>query len=251
MNSQVLVKEPKVYLFGNLFPHSISLGFTSRQDGNMSFSHGDASDTRSNRERFLQQHNIDASRLVCARQVHGDSVTCVSAADAGRGWDTDDTSIPDSDALITDRRRVPLAVFTADCLPVFLYDAQNQVIALVHAGWRGTQENIAGKTVHAMMKHYGCQPENIYAGFGPAIRGCCYEVGEEFTGRFKHGLICREERYYLDLVKANKEQLRSREVKTSNMFDSGICTVCRNDEYFSYRREGTSCARAMSVLAIR
>jgi polyphenol oxidase len=251
MNSQVLVKESKAFLFGNLFPHSISLGFTSRQDGNMSYTRGDATGCRVNRERFLQQIGIDASRLVCARQVHGDSVTCVSAADAGRGWDSDDTSIPDSDALITDRRRVPLAVFTADCLPVFLYDAQNQVIALVHAGWRGTQENIVGKTVHSMMKHYGCQPENIYAGFGPAIRSCCYEVGAEFADRFKHGLIHKEGRYYLDLVRANKEQLRSREVKTSNMFDSGICTFCRYDEYFSYRREGKSCARAMSVISIR
>jgi polyphenol oxidase len=251
MNNQLLAKESQVYLFGNLFPHSISLCFSSRRDGNMSFAHGDTTGTFHNRERFLQESRIDLQHLVCAQQVHGDAVFCVAAADAGRGARSHEGAVPDTDALITGVRRIPLAVFAADCLPVFLYDAQKQVIGLVHAGWRGTKENIVGKTIHAMMKQYGSSPDDIYAGFGPAIRSCCYEVGAEFADRFRHGLVHRDGRQYLDLVRINTEQLRRRDIKQANIFDCAICTSCLNDEYFSYRREGASCGRSMAVLMIR
>jgi len=129
-----------------------------------------------------------------------------------------------------------------------LYDAQQQVIGLAHAGWRGTRDNIAGKAVLAMMKEYDCRPENIYVGFGPGIRSCCYGVGEEFTAIFQHGLIRRNNLLYFDLIKANTEQLLSREIKQANIFDCSICTSCCHDEYFSYRSDGSSGGRAMAVL---
>ena len=251
MNNPLLAKESQAYLFGNLLPHSISLGFTSRFDGNMSSVFGDKEGALDNRQRFLQAGRIDPTRLVCAQQVHGDAVACVTAADAGRGAQSHQQAIPDTDALVTNTRRLPLGIFFADCLPVFLYDAQKQVIALVHAGWRGTRMNITGKTVQAMMKQYGSVPDDIYAGFGPAIRGCCYEVGEEFTDRFRHGLVRRDNRLYLDLVRINTEQLRRRDVKQANIFDCSICTFCGNEEHFSFRREGASCGRSMAVLMIR
>jgi YfiH family protein len=251
MNSQLLATESPVYLFGNLFPHSLFLKYSSRQDGTMSFAHGDVGAVMENRKAFLRDSGVDAQRLVCARQVHGEKITCVTVSDAGRGADSQESAFADTDALITDRRRVPIAVFTADCLPVFLYDAQKQVIGLVHAGWRGTKENITGKTVHAMMKQYDCQPDDIYAGFGPAIRSCCYQVGEEFCDRFKHGLVNKDGSLYLDLVKINTQQLIRREVKRANIFDSSICTACGNDGYFSYRREGQSSGRGIAVLMIR
>ena len=251
MNSALSIQERQTYLFGNLFPHSIALKVSGRQDGNMSFSHGDTAASLANRRRFLQDSGIDVSRLVCCKQVHGDTVACVSAADAGRGSQDAEGAIPDTDSLITDRRRVALAVLTADCLPVFLYDAQKQVIGLAHAGWRGTQQNITGKTVHAMMKEYDCQPDDIYAGFGPAIRSCCYRVGEEFTDRFKHGLVQRDNGYFLDLVRINTDQLLRREVKRANIFDCSLCTACRSEDHFSYRMEGPSCGRFMAVLMIR
>jgi YfiH family protein len=251
MNSELLAAESQAYLFGNLFPHSLFLKYSNRQDGTMSLVHGQQHTAMDNRRAFLQGTGADAGRLVCARQVHGERIACVSAADAGRGADSPESAFADTDALITDRRRLPLAIFTADCLPVFLYDAQKQVIGLVHAGWRGTKDNITGKTVHAMMENYGCQPENIYAGFGPAIRGCCYEVGSEFKDRFDHGLAQKDDSLYLDLARVNTEQLLRREVKRLNIFDSAVCTVCGSDGYFSYRREGQSSGRGMAVLMIR
>ncbi|MFA5100743.1 MAG: peptidoglycan editing factor PgeF [Candidatus Omnitrophota bacterium] len=251
MNSQLLAAEKQSYLFGNLFPHSLFLKYSGRQDGTMSFVNDGCSAALENRRAFLQTWGIDAGRIVCAKQSHGDRVACVTVSDAGRGADSAESAFADTDALITDRRRVPLAIFTADCLPVFLYDAQKQVIGVVHAGWRGTQENITGKTVQAMMKQYNCQPDDIYAGFGPAIRSCCYQVGEEFTDRFKSGLVRKENGLYLDLVRINTEQLLRREVKRVNIFDSLICTACENENYFSYRRQGPSCGRGMAVLMIR
>ncbi|MFA6384588.1 MAG: peptidoglycan editing factor PgeF [Candidatus Omnitrophota bacterium] len=251
MNNPVLGAENRPHLFENLFPHSIFLKYSSGQDGTMSFVHGSGSNVSENRRSFLEDSGVDAARLVCARQVHGDTVACVSDADAGRGADSPESAFADTDALITDRRRLALAIFTADCLPVFLYDPQKQVIGLAHAGWRGTKENIAGKTVQAMMKQYDCRPGDIYAGFGPAIRGCCYRVGDEFKDRFESGLAQKNGSLYLDLVKINTEQLLRREIKRVNIFDSSICTFCANDGYFSYRRQGLSSGRGMAVLMIR
>jgi hypothetical protein len=250
-SSGLVVSEHQSYLFSNLFPHSITMGFSGRHDGNMSFSHGDCRDSRINRQRFLQGLDIEASRLVCVKQVHGDSIACVTGSDAGRGWDDPGRSIPDTDALITGQRRVALSIMTADCLSVFLYDAQNGVIGLVHAGWRGTFGNITGKTVQAMMKTFDCRPENIYAGFGPSMRGCCYEVGEEFAERFTYGLISKDGRFYLDLAAVNTRQLLSREIKRENIFDSGVCTSCNGGDCFSYRREKDSAGRSMSVIMMR
>lgn len=249
--SVVTESDRQSYLFGNLFPHSITMGFSGVSDGNMSLSGGGADASARNRERFLNGLDIDISRLVCAKQVHGDNIVRVTNANAGQGAFDSGTSVEDCDALITDKRRVAISVMTADCLSVFLYDAQNRVIALVHAGWRGTRENITGKTVQAMMEHFDCRPENIYAGFGPSIRNCCCEVSEEFKGYFSSGLESRDGRYFLDLSRINRQQLLKMELKPDKIFDSGVCTMCGKDEYFSYRREGDKAGRTISVIMMR
>jgi copper oxidase (laccase) domain-containing protein len=101
-----------------------------------------------------------------------------------------------------------------------------------------------------MQKEFNTHTEGLYVGLGPAIRSCCYEVGKEFINLFSYGLMERDGSYYLDLVGINKKQALSLGVKEENIFDSGICTSCRNEDFFSFRKEGKSCGRIMSVIML-
>jgi len=92
---------------------------------------------------------------------------------------------------------------------------------------------------------------NLNAYFGPAIGSCCYEVAKTMEEYFTRGLIFRDNKYYLDLPRANKEQLLAVGLKEENIHDPGICTFCNNSQFFSFRREGKACGRMMSVIMLK
>lgn len=207
--------------------------FTTRHYGNMLLA--------KQRQNFLYELGIDYKNLVCAKQVHGSQIRYVQ----------EEGSIDNTDALITDRKNLPLAIFTADCLSIFLYDPLRPAIGLIHTGWRSTQENITAKTVKLLQKEFNTEPKNLSVGFGPAIRECCYKVSQDFSNFFSYDLIETNDHYYLDLVKINKIQLLDSGVKEINIFDSKICTSCQNQEFFSYRKEGNSCGRIMALIMLR
>lgn len=223
----------------------------SHRPHNMSLSYGDTADTLKNRRSFLYTIGIEHEDLVCAQQVHGGMVRLVDLADRGRGALSYETVLPATDALITQKRRLPLAVFTADCLSVFLYDPHGPSVGLVHAGWRGSREGIVKKTVQLMQKECQARAEDLRVAFGPAIRACCYEVGGEFRDYFEYGILRQERGFFLDLLRINARQLQEAGVKESNISDSGICTSCQAKEYFSFRKEGDSCGRMMSVIMLK
>lgn len=229
----------------------VTCAFSCRADGNMSLVYGDTKDALKNRKAFLSGAGIDYRDLTCAKQAHSDKVACVRLIDKGKGALLNATSLIDIDALVTNEPDLPLAVFTADCLSVFLYEPKAKVIAIVHAGWRGTRQEITLRTVQLMKKKFGAAYENIRASFGPAIRECCYEVGEDFKHYFDSGLSQKGGRYYLDLIAVNEQQLLKAGVKQENISDSKICTSCRNKEFFSFRKEGKSSGRLMSVIMLR
>ncbi len=225
--------------------------FSTRSLKNMSLVYGDTQDSIINRKDFLGPLGIDYRDLVCAKQTHSDHVRCVREQDRGKGALSYDASIPETDALITDIKDLPLAVFTADCLSLFLYDPLKPAIGLVHAGWRGSRWNIAAGALRQMQALFGTELISLKVRFGPCIGSCCYEVGPGFRENFPEGVKERENRYYLDLVEVNKRQLLSLGVSPSNMFFSDICTSCRNEEFFSFRKEGKTCARMMSVMMLK
>lgn len=225
--------------------------FSNRKHKNMSLFYGDTKNALNNRRVFLEGLGIDYRDLVCAEQSHGSSVEYIGSDDKGKGALNYGEAIAGTDAFITDRRNLPLAVFTADCLPLFLYAPKTPCVALIHAGWRGTQENITAKTIGLMREKFNLLAGDIYVAFGPAIRSCCYEVGDEFADFFSFGLVRRNNRHYLDLPQINKKQLLDAGVKEDNISDYAVCTSCRNSEYFSYRKEGSSCGRMISVIMLR
>ncbi|MBU1125172.1 MAG: peptidoglycan editing factor PgeF [Candidatus Omnitrophica bacterium] len=237
--------------FGELFDAHVVCAFSLRFSGNTSLYYGDTRDSLDNRTHFLKDVGIDYQDIICAKQVHGNNVKYVTEKDKGSGACTYETSIPDTDSFITDTFNLPIAMLTADCLCVFLYDLMKPAIAVVHAGWRSTQKKVLTKTLESMQEKFGTLPENVYAAFGPRMRGCCYEVGDEFKTYFTCGLTEKHGRQYLDLGQVNKNELFDFGVKEENIFDSERCTSCHNTEFFSFRREGKYCGRTMSVIMMK
>lgn len=261
MPQNLLIKSSRNFLFNGLFDLEIVYGFSLRHSGNMSLYYSDTKDSPrlsmqergslENRRVFLEGLGIGYQTLVCAQQQHGSQVKIVNKSDVGCGALAYDTAISDTDALVTGEKNVPLAVFTADCLSVFIYDSNNKSIGLVHAGWRSTKENIAIKTLKVMEEGFNTSAKDVYAGFGPAIRSCCYEVGQDFKDIFPSDLIERNGRLYLDLVKINKKQLLDCGVKDTHIFDLNLCTSCHSRDLFSYRKVGSACGRMMSVMMLK
>ncbi len=244
---------PKVYFPpGDSTDRDFIWAFSPKAYGNMSFYYGNTQGAAlNNRKEFLKTLGIDYRRLVCAKQVHGDCARYVTEQHSGKGALDYDGSFADTDSFITDKKNIPLAIFTADCLPIFLYDPQRPAVGLIHAGWRSTKENLAAKTILLMQGHFNTQPSCLRIAFGPAIRSCCYEVKEGFLDTFGSAVTKRGKGYYMGLAEANRKQLLAIGVKRENILDYKICTSCSNADYFSFRKEGGSCGRMMAVAMLK
>lgn len=225
-------------------PHCFTTRFGGVSTGtqaslNLAYGRGDTMENVETNLRILAKVlDFDEKKLVMTRQTHTDIVRPVTAADA-RGLCHRD--YPECDGLITNTPGVTLLVFTADCTPVLLYDPVTGAVGAVHAGWRGTVQDIAGKAVEAMMEHYGCRPENIRAAIGPNIGQCHFETQEDvpnalldaFGDDVARYIEKRGDRYYPDLKAVNAYLLRRRGVRTIAISDA--CTYCQNQRFWSHR----------------
>ena len=177
------------------------------------------------------------------KQIHEDGVI------VAQGKASSCSVCPDADAFVTNERGLPIAIRTADCVPVFIYDPKKNVIGLAHAGWKGTKVEIAAKTVQTMRDKFNCECYDLQAAIGPALRPCCYEVGREFLGYFPNDVAERNGKLYLDTIQANRRQLIQAGIKNENIEDSGICTIC-SPNYFSFRRDADQSGRMISVMML-
>ena len=175
--------------------------------------------------------------LATLKQVH--SAACVPAGGRagvlGRG-----------DALIEDMPGSVVAVKTADCVPILLVDERRRAVAAVHAGWKGTVARIVRCTVEAMRERFGTQPADLHAAIGPGIGKCCYEVGPEVAAHF--GV---DGRGHVDLAEANRRQLIEAGVTPGRIYASNLCTMCRAEEFHSYRRDKEAAGRLYSFAGIK
>ena len=215
---------------------------------------------RENRRRLYRA--IEAppnTHSVMTHQVHGDRVYTLTHKDA---IDTKFRSISvEADALVTDIRRVPLIVFTSDCVPLLLHDPVLGIVAAVHAGWRGTVADIAGKAVDTML-NLGSDPLDIRAAIGPAISDCCFETGQDVYDAVRampnlnaDAYVTPKKdapgKYYISLKGINRSRLVSRGVPDSNILTSHECTLCTDEaKYWSHRRFGSrrGCQGAIIML---
>ena len=185
-------------------------------------------------------------------QIHGDEVAVVESRTLTR----DD--LQGVDALITALDDYPIAVRTADCVPVLLYDPVQRVVAAVHSGWRGTVKRISQKTMRIMCERFSTSPSDFMAVIGPSIGPDSFEVGQEVVEAFRDaGFPVADinrpkegvpEKSYIDLWKANAWLLEEMGVKAENIQVAGIDTYQRNDLFFSARHEGRKCGRIINVI---
>ncbi len=193
---------------------------------------------------LLQHTGVGIERVAWARQVHG--VEIVSVKEDFFNAD----SLCVADGLLTRQAGLPIAIRTADCLPVFIFDPKNKAIGLVHAGWRGSHKGILRLAIEQMKELWGTQSQDLKIAFGPSIRSCCYQVGEEFQEYFPQEIQHRKTALYLDLARVNCCQALAVGVKEKNIFDCGICTCC-SENLFSYRREGAKAGRMISLMMLK
>lgn len=158
----------------------------------------------------------------------------------------------DGDYLITNKK-VALGVLTADCLPIVMYDKTHHVLALVHAGWRGSVQEIVVKTLAHMEQAFGTQPEQLCVLFGPCAKTCCYTVTHEFKDHIASFSWADRTMqkigtdYHFDLPLFNALQLEKIGIKSEVISLSyNVCTIC-NTNFFSHRRQGADAGRQMTV----
>ena len=224
-----------------------------------------------NRRRFQSALGASDLKLVSLRQIHSDVIHLFDAAPA---------EVCQGDGSVTNRPGLLLGVQTADCVPLLLVDPKKRAVAAVHAGWRGTLARILVKAIGQMQMQFKSKPADLLAAIGPAIGGCCYEVGTEvatqflsqfpeapewfdefrtgdepnpiqWLNRMPPGHQPAPKNVLLDLRKANRAQLLGAGLHAPNIFVSDLCTACRRDLLFSYRKEGPQSGRLMSVIGIR
>jgi polyphenol oxidase len=191
-----------------------------------------------NRRRFWSAAGSGTAPPVVAEQVHGTAVRLVAAADAGRGWQERETSLPETDSLVTREAGVSLSILVADCAPVALL-APPGVLGMAHAGWRGLADGVLEATLREMASLGAGPPEQCRAVIGPCIRGCCYEVGEEVWRRFPESCLAPSERAgarRLDLMAAVVHRLREAGLPNEQIHLVGLCTACHPELFFSHRR---------------
>lgn len=229
----------------------VAHGFSTRLGGvsgghlaslNLGCHRGDREENlRENYRRFCAATGTDAGRVVMANQVHGTQVRTVGEADI-----KPDLLAPtpfEADGLVTDVPGITLVVFSADCIPILLFDPVRRVIAACHSGWRGTAAGMAATAVRAMARRYGCQTEDIRAAIGPGIGGCCFETDSDVPQAMTRQLgdlavpyITRAgEKYRVDLKAVNRAALLRAGLREEHIDVSGECTCCRHDIYWSHR----------------
>ncbi len=183
------------------------------------------------------------SASVVPKQVHGADIV---VAEDGKV-----PVRPVADGAITKTPGVVLVAKVADCVPIYLVDPRTPAIGIVHAGWRGASQGIAGKAVRKMRQEFGTDPGDLVAALGPSIQRCCYEVGEEVALRFPQSVRqAKRERWHLDLAGANVLDLGGAGVPEENIHVSRHCTCCEPRSFHSYRRDRRIAGRHYAVLAL-
>jgi len=223
-------------------------------DLNLSSRDDDPATVAENMLRVCRAGGLKRCPPALQRQVHGAHVTWVDGDD---GPSPGEVRHLDGDALVTRQPGVPVAVLVADCVPVLLWDPRNKVVAAVHAGWRGTAAEIVARTLESMTERAGTRAQDVRAAIGPAIGGCCYDVGPEVVqaleqvippADFLEGEDDGARR--VDLRRANAAMLRRAGLGDGAVEMVGGCTCC-SDEFYSYRRDGPRTGRQMGVIELR
>lgn len=206
-----------------------------------------------------KEFGFDVKYICRPKQTHTDRVERADNGDEGIYIEKFDNV----DGFVTDKENKVLMLSFADCTPLLFYDPIKKVIANTHSGWKGTLQTIGVRTVEKMVSEYDCNPEDIICCIGPHIRKCHFEVDKDvkdlFYNKFKDlkgieeiiGYNEKNNKYYIDTGRINKQTLLNMGLKEENIIDSNICTVCHQDICHSFRAEKELSGRAVTIIYLK
>lgn len=213
---------------------------------NLSYTRGDEkSAVDENFRRIAETLGCRVEDFVCSDQTHTTNLRVVTAADRGKGV-VCPRDYQDVDGLLTQEKGIVLATFYADCVPLYFVDPQKGAIALAHSGWRGTVARMGQCVVEQMKECFGTRPEDLIAAIGPSICQSCYEVSADVAGAFadefrkkgqREQLLrsAGDDKYLLDLWRANEIVLREAGVAAEHIQVTDVCTCHNSSILFSHR----------------
>lgn len=200
-----------------------------------------------NRSRFLAAAGVPGWPVLKLRQTHSSIVH-----DMTDTWSSNEPL--EGDAAVTAVRGAVLSIQTADCVPILIADRNARVVAAIHAGWRGTAARIVQRTVELISEKYSVSPSELTAVIGPHNAVCCYEVGEDVVEAIRDPRAFDRRpdwaKPHFNQALANQRQLIEAGIPVSQLVTSTLCTQCRADLFFSYRREGKHAGRLLSIIGL-
>jgi len=226
---------------------------------NFSATCGDDPDNLIENIRQLSDYlNITPEKIIIPTQTHSNCVKCIENDFFKLTLTQKKDFLQSVDALVTSLHGVCIGITTADCVPVTFYDPSKQIIAVAHAGWRGTSEKIVVKTINYLKTHFNCNPENLFATIGPCISQEMYPTGKEVADVFSEAgfpvdeLIKFEDgKYFPDLKKTNRWLLTENGIPESQIEVSDICTFSNHENFFSARKLGFYSGRMLSGIMLK
>ncbi|MCX7874639.1 MAG: peptidoglycan editing factor PgeF [Melioribacteraceae bacterium] len=228
-----------------IFGFSTKIGLNRKEPFyfNLSLSVGDDRNiVKENRMAFAKELGLDISQIAFQKQIHSDIISSVENAGV----------IGESDAMITTKKNLGLAISSADCTPIFIYDKNNSIIAAVHSGWRGTEQKILFKTIDKLIKEFNSEPKNLIIYIGPSIHQKNYEVGEEVAIKFESKYLLKiDNKIYLNVLRANVDQIKKFEIPDEQIEISPLCSFEEKNLLHSYRRDGIKSGRSLGIIAIK
>ncbi len=253
------VNDVVYYSFENIDNHGLKTCFSTRHGGvstghlssmNLGRNHGD-DDTNvdKNYDVLCEAVGLNRSKIVTGSQTHSNNVKVVTSSDIG-------SNIENNDSLITNEKGLVLATSHADCVPVFFYDKNKEVVAMVHSGWKSTLSNISKNTIVKMRETFDTNPKDVLVGIGASICYECFEVEDDvlnmFLDEFDFAKDCykqkNERKYLIDLKKIIVNQLVNEGVLLENIDVTDVCTMCSEDTFFSHRLLGSKRGSQMAFI---
>lgn len=259
-------RKERIHYLEVAFPGAVGSvqGFTTRHEGvsrapynslNLGMNTDDQQfNVEGNRSLLARAFGISQERLVTVRQTHGNDILVIDESN-------DDFShflSLECDAIITNQPNVMIGVTVADCVPILMYDGNRKVVAAVHAGWQGTASRIVAKAVEGMVSVFGSSPADIQVALGPCIGPCCYRVDVPVKNAFNQTGIewdavsvkVAAGEWQLDLIAANRLLLLEAGITDTSILDSGMCVCCKQELFFSYRRDEGQTGRQMGFIML-
>lgn len=225
------------------FPHhpEILAIMSERVDGSMKLFPG-TKENLENRRKFFENIGISENQVTSAEIVHGNKVAIIGKPTL--------EIIPGVDGLITQKTGIFLSITVADCIPVFFYEPEKNIIALAHAGWRGILDGIIINSLEEMRELCG-KAENILVSLGPGMESCHFEIQKDVLSRFDkypESVKERDGKIFVDLKGIIQKQALDFGIRVENIENNPECTFENPERYFSYRRDKPEKVEAMLVV---